>query len=249
MQNTIWSATAGSIYQMRRLDVIANNLANADTPGYKGDLLTFQSYLSQIAEPDFTRYRTGALDINHMMSVHTSFADGRMRQTGNPLDFAIGGEGFFSVQTERGEMLTRAGAFQLDEQGQLVTTDGELLVGDGGPIQLLEGEEQEIQVDEYGYVYQAGEEIGRIKVTAVENPETLVKQGGARFSVTDQTRTTVLDMPELRQGFLEGSNINVIRNVTEIIQAGRAFEAYQGVIRMVNSINEQANRVIPSTAG
>lgn len=248
MQNTIWNATAGSIYQMRQLDIIANNLANADTPGYKGDQLSFQYYLSQIAEKDFAQYREGALDINRMMTVQTSFSDGRVRQTGNQLDFAINGEGFFSVQTDRGEMLTRAGAFQFDSQGQLVTADGELLVGDGGPIQLLAGEEQEIQVDEYGYVYQAGEEIGRIKVTAVENPETLTKQGGARFSTTDQTRTEVLDLPELRQGFLEGSNINVIRSVTEIVQAGRAFEAYQNVIRMTNSINEQANRVIPATS-
>lgn len=244
--NTIWNAVAGSIFQMRQLDVTANNLANVDTPGFKGDRITFSSYLAQIQRPEFARERESINSINERIRTHTDFSPGPLSVTGNQLNFAIDGEGYFTIQTDKGDQLTRAGDFRLDEQGQLVTDDGHIVAGEGGPIQVQDGMPVDLVIDDTGLVYQNGEEIGRFLIQQVENPETLVKVGGKRFAAGRETRIGQMETPAIRQGVIEGSNVNLIREVTNIVQTTRAFESYQRVITLDNNLNERANQVLPS---
>ncbi|MDP8224525.1 MAG: flagellar basal-body rod protein FlgF [Candidatus Lernaella stagnicola] len=242
MQNTIWNAVAGSLYEMKRLDVIANNLANADTNGYKADTLSFNAYLAQIQQKRFTGDRRQMHSIQDQMQTHTQFATGALKVTGNQLDVAIAGDGFFTIDTPDGTMYTRAGNFQLDAEGQLVTTEGNIVVGDTGPLQLQDGLAVDLVFDEYGLLYQAGEEIGRLQIAHIENPETLEKAGGKLFRPTQLTRATPMETPDVRQGVVEGSNVNLVHEVVGIVQAGRSFEAYQRVIMLVDQLNQRATQ-------
>jgi flagellar basal-body rod protein FlgG len=244
MHNTIWNAVAGSVFQMRQLDTAANNLANADTPGFKSDRVTFASYLAQIQKPAFAAERMSIQRVEERIRSHTSHAPGAITQTGGDLDFAINGPGYFEVQTPDGPQYTRAGNFRLDDQGQLVTSDGYIVGGEGGPIAFQEGQPMEIRIDEYGAIYQAGQEIGRLAVVDIENPATLTKVAGRRFAATRETRVAPMEAPEIVQGALETSNVNVVQEVMQVMQAGRAFEAYQRVIQVVNNLNQQANQQI-----
>jgi flagellar basal-body rod protein FlgF len=244
MHNTIWNGVVGSIFQMRQLDVAANNLANADTPGFKADRITFKSYLAQIQEPQFAGERRSIRSIEEHFQTRTGFAPGPLTPTGNSLDFAIDGPGFFVLQTPQGERYTRAGGFRLDEQGQLVSAEGFAVAGAGGAIQTQDSLRMDLTIDEYGTVYQEGQEIGRIRVVEVQNPETLAKVGSRLFAAGRDTRVNDAEAPDVRQGVLEGSNVNLIREMSQVVQAGRAFEAYQRIVAMTNALNEKANQQI-----
>lgn len=242
MQNTIWNAVAGSIFQMRRLDVLSNNIANANTDGFKADDMSFSAYLAQIRQRQFVGARRGIDSIDDQMRTFTSFAPGTLKTTGNPLDLAIAGDGFFTVQTPDGPQFTRSGNFRLDDQGTLVSGDGHPVLGEAGPVQLQVDVAMDLVFDEYGTVYQDGQEIGRLRVTDVANPETLQKAGGKRFKATPATRSQVMEAPQVQQGVLEGSNVNIVRDITRIVQVGRSFDAYQRVIGLVDNINQRATQ-------
>jgi len=239
MHNTMWSAVAGSMYQMRRLDVIANNLANANTPGFRADRMEFSTYLSQVRTEDFAGYRDSLSELNQLISTHTDYKPGVIRQTGNPLDMAIAGDGYFVVQTPDGPLYTRAGNFEFDVAGQIVTGDGFILRGEGGPIQIREG--LPFEIDENGAVFQEQDEVGRVQIMEIANPETLQKVGNKRFKASAETRVRVSENPRIMQRALEGSNVDAVREMTHMVQTGRAFESYQRVISLVNNINQQAN--------
>ncbi len=244
MQNAIWSAVAGSVYQMRRLDVIANNLANVNTVGFRGDRIDFQANLSQIRARQFQSARHGLHDINQMIHTHSTFQRGLIQPTGNPLDLALDGRGFFVIQAPDGERFTRAGDFHLDQNGQIVTDEGFVVQGEGGPITLRD-DAGPPEITEEGAVFQNQEEVGRLRIVEVENPETLVKVTGRTFRsapathLADTTETLVIPRS------LESSNVNLVREMVEMLQANRAFESYQRVITMVNTMNQQANTRIP----
>ncbi len=242
MQNTIWNAVAGSLYQMKQLDVIANNLANANTNGFKADHMSFDAYLAQIQERRFTGPRERLSSIHKQMRMHTDHSQGVLKTTSNSLDLAIGGEGFFTIETPDGSMYTRAGNFTLNEQGQVVTTEGNLVLGESGALQLQTGIAADLVFNEQGMLYQAGEEVGRLQITRVDNPETLQKAGGKLFRATQDTRTEVMETPDVHQGVLEGSNVNMVKEVVGIVQAGRSFEAYQRMISLVDDINRRATQ-------
>jgi len=244
MHNAMWAATVGSMYQMQRMDVIANNLANANTVGFKADQVSFKATMSQIQTDQFAHYRDNLSPISASMITRTTFAPGIVQDTKNSMDVAILGDGFFAVQTTDGLRYTRAGNFTLDPDGQITTSDGHVVLGEGGPIQIRDG--LPFEIDEIGKVYQDGNEIGKLLVTKVTNPETLEKVSGKMFKPTGATRTESIDAPDIKQGALESSNVNIIREMTYMVQAGRAFEAYQQVIGLMNNINQQALSKIAS---
>ncbi len=244
MQNTIWSAVAGSTYQMRRLDVIANNLANVNTVGFRADRVDFSAYLAQIRDRQFDSARRGLRDINDMIQTRTTKSNGVIQPTNNPLDMALNGPGFFVVSGPDGERYTRAGDFRTDAEGQLTTADGELVLGDGGPIQLRE-DAGTPEVTEEGAVFQNGEEIGRLRIVEFENPDSLVKVSGRAFRAGRNTQIIENTGTAVVPRSLEGSNVNMMREMVAIVQAERAFDSYQRVISLVNTINQAANNRIP----
>ena len=244
MHNTMWSAVAGSMYQMKRLDIIANNLANANTTGYRGDRIQFSAYLNQIQSNQFSRNRESLDEINQLMTTRTTHRQGGIIHTENATDMAINGEGFFALQTPNGVQYTRAGNFRLDTEGNLVSNEGYLVQSEGGAIQIRDG--LPFEVDEQGNVYQGEDEVGRLQLVEVQNPETLQKVSGSRFKATSATRVATMEAPQIIQRSLEGSNVNPLREMGQLLQTSRAFESYQSVIGIINSINQQANNKLSS---
>ncbi len=231
MSGGMYLAAAGALVQQLRLEVLANNVANISTIGYKGDRSIFQ--IPQETEPQtFETSIEGVQPLSPYappFATVVDFSQGAIRQTGNPLDVAINGSGFFSIQTPEGVQYTRQGNFTLDSNGVLITPDGFPVLGEGGELTLEEGT---VEIDLQGGVYLDGDEVGRLQITDFSNRETLKKAGNGRFVGSEETISA--EPPEsttLSQGYLEAANVNPVRAMTEMIETSRAFEAYQKVIQ------------------
>ncbi|WP_372683569.1 flagellar basal-body rod protein FlgF [Desulfosarcina sp.] len=240
MSGGMYLAAAGALVQQLRLEVLANNVANISTIGYKGDRSVFQ--IPQETEPQ--TFETSIEAVQSLspyappFATVVDFSQGAIRQTGNPLDVAINGSGFFSIQTPDGVEYTRQGNFSLDSSGVLITPDGHPVLGEGGEITLEEGT---VEIDLQGGVYLDGDEVGRLQITDFLNPETLKKVGNGRFAESDGT--AVGERSEdttLSQGYLEAANVNPVRAMTEMIETSRAFEAYQKVIQSADEATSKS---------
>ncbi len=220
--------------QEQRMNQIANNLANVDTSGYKKENVTFWEMLFT-AHDD--RQRVGKA-----MRVISDHSQGPMEMTGNPLDIAIEGEGFFRIQTPEGIRYTRSGSFNLNSEGQMVTPDGNLLIGEGGPV-VVNG--KEISVNQGGGITVDGELVNQLAIVTFDNYENIEKEGNSLFKLTDETvAERISEDFRLQQGFLEGANVNSTLELTEMIDLHRAYQAQQKIIQTVDELDSQAiNRV------
>lgn len=216
----IFSSAAGMVPRMTQQEIIANNLANASTVGFKKD----QVFLKTLLDASLMVNNGGDLNsmINDAQEVLTNFAQGEMRSTGNPLDLCLNGSGFFAVETEEGTMYTRAGMFTLDEQGNLITSSGQRVLGEGGPVILPH---RDVVITQSGAILADGQEIDRLKVVDFADKRALVKTAdnlftaGADASEVEATETIV------SQGFLEESNVETVREMVEMITLYRTFQA------------------------
>ena len=231
MSGGMYLAAAGAMVQQMRLEVLANNIANINTNGYKGEKTVFRINETPIS-PDQAQTSDESqplIPYAPPFETRTDFSQGSLRETGNPLDVAINGSGFFSIQTPDGIAYTRQGSFSLNEDGVLVTPDGYPVLGDGGEITLEEGR---VEIDLEGEVYLDGDEVGRLQITDFKDLDTLKKVGNGRFVATDQTAVGERAQDTtLSQGYLETANVNPIMAMTEMIETSRAFDAYQKVIQ------------------
>jgi flagellar basal-body rod protein FlgG len=199
----------GCRIQQHRLETIANNLANADTTGFKKDTLSF----------------------DHLLKVHqkANLDQGNIRYTGNALDLALSGEGFFKVNTPEGMRYTRNGKFHVNAEGQLATTSGHLVSGQGGPI-TIEG--TDVTVDDSGKLYVDGEEVDTLTVVSFANPQLLEKQGNAYYLyIGDEGEGPRPEATSVKQGYIEQSNVVVTEEMIKMIETLRHFESYQKVLQ------------------
>ncbi|WP_054695145.1 flagellar basal-body rod protein FlgF [Desulfosarcina cetonica] len=243
----MYLAAAGAMVQQLRLEMLANNVANINTIGYKGEKSVFR------IQPDETT-SGGATNENTLQPLSpyappfseiVDFNQGALRQTGNPLDVAISGDGFFSIQTPEGVQYTRQGSFSLDSDGNLVTQDGYAVLGEGGPINLEAGQ---IEIDGEGTLFVDGDEVAQLQITAFDDPGVLKKAGNARFSLDEGAAAGQRpEMVEISQGFLESANVNPIHAMTEMIETSRAFEAYQKVIQSVDAASQTSIKDVGSS--
>ncbi len=231
MSGGMYLAAAGALVQQLRLEVLSNNVANIDTVGYKADRSVFQ--IPDAPDPAF--FETPIDGIQSLSPFAPPFASvidfsqGAIRRTGNPLDVALNGSGFFCVQTPTGVQYTRQGNFGLNDQGVLISPDGYPVLGEGGEITLDEGV---VEIDAHGTLFVAGDEIDRLRVADFQDPGTLIKAGNSRFAALDSA--VEQDRPpgtSLQQGYLEAANVNAVQAMTEMIETSRAFEAYQKIIQ------------------
>jgi flagellar basal-body rod protein FlgG len=219
----VYIAATGMLAETQRQDVIANNLANATTTGYRRSITTAtpfaQTLLSNMAAPGApaigTLTRGARLDGVTMLDTQ-----GALRATGNPLDLGLVGDGFFAVDTAAGRRYTRDGSFSIDAAGRLVTASGDTLAGVSGPIMLTRGVPVDIAAD--GTVSQDGAVRGRLLITALA-PGSVTSEGANRFAGT----ATGADGTRVRQGHLEASSVNVVSEMVELIRTMRSFEANQ----------------------
>ena len=211
----------GMLIHRLRFDKIANNLANYTTKGFKRDILSFEEVLS-------------------MKSISTTdFSQGPTYHTGNSLDFALEGAGFFKVETDRGVRYTRNGAFALDGKNTLVTRSGDPVMGEGGPI-TIDG--HDVSVGKDGEVRVDGASVGRISLVDFENHRVLRKEGGSYFVLDGEAEeVSPPSSTSLTQGSIEESNVDLTGEMIRMVEAFRAYEAIQ---KGIQGIDEMTGRLV-----
>ena len=236
-------ATSGAEVQRLRLQVLSNNLANINTTGFKEDQAMFRLVDPDLQQNVLTNPPSGAVNtlVNAVipMTTHTDFTKGPLQQTGNPFDLAIDGDGFFSIQTDQGIRYTRNGAFSINPDGLLATADGDPVMGEGGEI-TIEG--SEVRFDGSGAVIVDGAEVDKLRIVSISEMTALHKIGKTLFQLDEtQGNEEQISYGGVQQGFLEGSNVNAVKAMTELIEVQRGYESYQ---KMIQTIGEIDARVI-----
>ena len=222
-------STETMLSQQNRLTKVTNNLANVDTPGFKKEDVTFWEMLFQAND--------GRQRVGKAIKDVTDFSLGALQETGNPLDFAISGEGFFRVQTPDGVRYTRAGSFTVNNQGQLVTPNGHLVLSGGGAI-IIDGNEVSVATD--GSISVDGQEAGTIAISRFTNPAALIKEGQNLFAAPDEAGEGPAAAFSVKQGYVEKSNVDVISAMTALIDLNRAHATQQKVIQTFDAMDERA---------
>lgn len=206
---------------MREMETIAHNIANAATTGFRQQGLVFSEFIQAVDSGDSISMAAARIK-------QTSTAQGILTQTGNPLDLAIEGDGYFQVETPDGLRLTRAGAFNVNAVGDIVTSDGHPVLGLGGaPINVPPGNAS-VTVAADGTVSLADRLLGQIGVVSVPPGANLQRESGVMFS-TDAPLLASDDSTVL-QGHLEGSNVDAISQLTRMIEVQRAYELGQKLL-------------------
>lgn len=257
MNRGLYTAAIGMMTQMSRMDVITNNIANVDTTGFKEDDTVVQSFSEKFMKilndpsQSLIKYdnRIGKVTFGNFISnISTNFEAGSVKQTGNHLDIAINGEGFFTVNAkdEKGkeiEKYTRDGSFVTNADGELVTKDGYFVLGEKGNIKVPKGV---VSVNEKGEIYVNDELIDKLKVVNFKNKETLRKTGENLYKTTKES--TFNDFKgSLLQGYVEESNVNSVNQMVKMIQVSRAYEMNEKVIKtqdelLGKAVNEIAKK-------
>jgi flagellar basal-body rod protein FlgG len=219
---------------MESLEMLANNVANATTGGYKSDREFYSLYLAPEAES------------NSLMPLierpWTDFAQGPLTSTGNPLDMALSGRGFFSVNGPTGPLYTRNGTFRLAADGHLVNSDGYSVRGTGtGNIVLRDA--GAIEVDRDGTIRQDGVEVGRLEITDFSSTAGLVKQGNTYFRAVDPAAAPQgAQSASVEQGQLETSNAGSAEAAVRLVGVMRQFEMLQKAVSLGSEMNQYAIR-------
>lgn len=239
----MYTTLSGQVALFKHMEVIANNLANLNTTGFRAEKVLFEKMLAQ--QKNTTPIKVSTDEFVHIRGAYTDFQQGPIEATGNPLDMAIKEEGFFVVQTAEGERYTRAGNFQLDAEGRLVTSRGDPVQGIGGDI-VLEG--ASIKVTEQGDILVDGKAVDRLRVVQAES-RFLVRDQAQLFKLIEGGFTLDAENPFVQGGALEGSNVNAVRELTDMIWASRLYESYQKVQESNNRMADLRNQSLGRIQG
>jgi len=247
MDQTMYIATSGALAQQMRLEVLANNLSNSNTVGFKEDKTIFREYfpLSPVM-PGETAVENGSSSAvapqsdSYVMLERTmvDFSPGQLRSTSNRLDFALNGNGFFCIEAPSGTLYTRKGNFTLNKEGILVTQEGLPVLGNKSKIRLGGSD---ITVDKQGNISEKGSVIDSLRIVDFTDRSVLSKAGDTFFAPADPSITGQnVDEPEISQGFIEMSNVDTVRVMTEMIETLRTYESYQKVIQSYSDVTTKA---------
>lgn len=209
------------------MDIVANNIANMNTTGFKGEDMMFVEHLVKTKGGD----KPAGLKLAYSRDIATlmNTAEGPMESTGNPLDLAISGDGFFVVQTPQGERYTRNGRFQLNEGGQLVNQAGQAVLSAGGQPFILAPEDKEITISRDGTIATNNGTLGKLKVVRFDNPQVLKRVAGGLLSA-EGVQPTDVPSPNVAQGMLEGANVQPIFEMAKMIDIHRTYESVRNFI-------------------
>ena len=236
MDNSVYVALSRQVSALRQLNVISNNIANANTAGFKSEALVFQEFLTEDANNEDTAFVQDFATIRNLEA-------GSLQQTSNTFDLAINGSGYFSVQVGEDQFYTRSGNFTLNQEGVLTTQNGDpVLSGDGNPIQFAETD-RDIAFFGDGRIEVAGAPRGDIGIFQFEDEQELEALSGSLFS-SEQLPVVDPTAAKLAQGFIEKSNVNPIKQTTDLIQMQRSYEGVSGFISGLYEIQEDAIRRI-----
>ena len=230
MLNGLFSNFSGKFVNSRRLEIISNNIANVSTPGFKVSRPVFNAFTGEDESSNEMLQNTFV----SMYDSYLNFAAAPLLETGNNLDFAIEGEGFFVVSTKDGPMYTRNGKFTINNDKKLVTANGDPVLGKSGEI-TIDG--KEINVENDGSIYVDDTFVDAIKIVDFEDKKYIRNYGKNLFINTKEGSSEIIpENSTIRQGYYEASNVDVMREMIEMIHTVRAYEAYTKVGESLDNV-------------
>ena len=241
MQNAFLVGLSRQVALSRELDVVANNIANMNTNGYKADGSLFEEYLATSARSD----TGGRISFVRDRGIWHDMTAGQIESTGNPLDVAIDGDAFFAVQTARGERYTRNGAFHLNATGQLVTSEGDAVLGTGGPITFQPNDKQ-ISIAADGTVSvreganKTSTQRGTLRLVAFAKPQQLQKDGGSMFKAAPGDAPQDTTKAKIAQGALEKSNVRGVVEMSRMIEITRSYTQVATLLQQQSDLSQQS---------
>jgi flagellar basal-body rod protein FlgG len=224
----IFNLIDASLKLQERFETISNNLANTGTNAFKKDIVSFKETFA--GSKDNSAF-TGSKD-----SV-TDFSPGPIRHTGNQLDVALMNNGFFKIQTPRGMRYTRDGSFTLNSEGELLTKNGDTVLGQNGPVKI-NGSKVSIRSD--GQIVVDKEPVEKLLVVDFEQTKFLTKEGGSYYLYSGEEKEIyTVDNVNIQQNYIESSNVNSIQESIKMIETFRVFQSVQKAIQSIDQINNK----------
>jgi flagellar basal-body rod protein FlgF len=229
----------------RQMDVVANNVANVNTNGFKADRSLFEEFLTSRAHEDNFAGRDRRISFVHDRGTFKDFAQGASELTKNPLDVAIDGAGFLVVQTPAGERYTRDGGLKLNNQGQLVNSSGYPVLGGSGPI-VFQPTDKEITIAADGNVTvleginRVDSVRGKLRLVSFADAQKLVKEGSNLYSAGPEAVARPDIISQVRQGFVEKSNVNSVVEMSRMIEVTRAYTSISAMLQQQGDLRKTA---------
>lgn len=225
MDASLYIAASGMAARMRSMDLLANDLANAQTVGYRAE------------RPFFEELKAASSAGVRLAGSYSRTSQGQLRQTGGELDLAIEGDGYLTIQTPGGERYTRAGQLRLDSEGLLCTMTGAPVLGQDGPLRLPAGA---VKITQEGEIQGPDGQIGALKLSKFAPGTRLIHEGDSLMRAPPEARPEAATEARTRQGFLEESNVAGVEAMIEMIQAARSFESVAKAVRALDGIDHKA---------
>ena len=238
MENALYVGLSRQMILRREMEIIANNIANMDTNGFKVESMIQKTDPS---EPAVTLGGPRPVKFVAPDGVARDFGQGVLTRTGGELDMAIEGKGFFQVQTPQGPRFTRDGRFTTDTTGRLVTQGGHAVLDASGGEIVIDAEKGQVSVGSDGSMSQGNETVGKVGIYAFTNPGALEKAGDNLFRNGSNLAANPATEAKLRQGFLEGSNVKPVLEITRMVEVSRAYES---TTKMMESEAELSRRSV-----
>ena len=241
MESSLYVALSSQNALRRQMDVVANNIANMNTTAFKGENMMFADHL--VRSRGGERALGGTVSYVRDLASFRDASEGHEEPTGNPLDLAISGDGYFVVQTPGGDRYTRNGRFQRDSTGQIVTQEGYPVLSDGGQPITVSSTDTKIDIARDGTVVTETAQLGRLRVVRFQSDQQMQQLGGSLYATT-QTPEDVQNR-RVVQGMLESSNVHPIVELTRMIELQRTYE---GVKNFIEKEDERIKNVIRELA-
>ena len=246
MENMLLVGLSRQMTLERQLDVVANNVANINTTGFKADRSLFEEYLSSPAHEDNFVRADRRVSFVHDRATFHDFAAGPSEQTKNPLDVAIDGKAFLVVQTAAGERYTRDGGLQINNQGQLVTASGDAVLGNAGPI-VFQPTDKAINIAADGNITvlegtnsSTDSVRGKLRLVNFADAQKLVKEGGNLYSAGQGVAAQPDTTSRLRAGFIEKSNVNSVHEMSRMIEVTRTYTQISALLQQQSDLHRTA---------
>jgi flagellar basal-body rod protein FlgF len=242
MQNALLVGLSRQVALSRELDVVANNIANINTTGYKADGSLFEEYLASAARADQTGSRVSY--VRDRGTWH-DLSPGTVEKTNNPLDIAVDGNAFLVVQTPRGERYTRNGALQINSTGQLVTSDGNQVIGDAGPI-TFQPNDRQVSISRDGTISvregtsKVDSARGRLRLVSFDNAQQLQKDGSTTFQTAGNAQPQDTKTSSVVQGTIEKSNVRGVVEMSRMIEITRSYTQVASMLQQQHDLSQSA---------
>ncbi len=240
MENAFLIGLSRQVSLARELDVVANNVANIDTVGFKRRSTVFQEYLMPNARHEQFRGQDKRLSYVWDKGTSLTYSQGTMERTGNPLDVAIQGDALFAVRAGTGDdRYTRNGSLGINAKGELVNSDGHVMVTDQGTITVAPTE-TDIKIAQDGSVSSSNGPRGKLKLVKVPNPQLLINQGQNLFSTATPLQPADPKEARLAIGEIEKSNVKAVQEVSRLMELSRAYQNVSSLMQRTDEIRRSA---------